>query len=147
MSREPSKTWILEYWKMVIALLSERFTLVQLGDATEPPFEGVISFAGKLSLRESMAVLSLAKLHIGPDSFLMHAANGLDVPAVIIFGGSRTDRNAGYALNENIYEKTDCGPCYLHVSKGKFCRHNMKCMERITPDMVLRAVRRLLPTV
>jgi hypothetical protein len=143
MSRERMKIWGLESWRVLIAALSERFTIVQLGDKSEPCFENVLSFAGKLSLRESMAVLSLARMHIGPDSFLMHAANGLDVPSVIIFGGSRTDRNLGYSENINLCQKTDCSPCWLHSTKGDVCGHGMKCMELITPEMVLGAVDRL----
>jgi ADP-heptose:LPS heptosyltransferase len=32
----------------------------------------------------------LAILHIGCVSFLMHSANGVDVPSVIIYGGRET---------------------------------------------------------
>ena len=79
-SREPVKTWRMDRWESLLPLLRDDFDVVQLGDGTEPQLEGVRSFAGKLGLRESMAVLSHARAHIGPDSFLMHAANGLGVP-------------------------------------------------------------------
>lgn len=143
MSRETTKVWRLNYWRELIRTLAPRYTLVQLGDSSEPYMDEAISFAGKLSLRESMAVLSQARVHIGPDSFSMHAANGLDVPSVIIFGGSRTDKNAGYAGNVNLYEKMECGPCYLHSSKDEVCEFGVKCMDLITPEMVLRGVESL----
>lgn len=143
MSREAAKIWPLPNWQTVVRELARDFSIVQLGDESEPPFEEAASFAGRLSMRESMAVLAHASIHVGPDSFLMHAANGLDVPSVIVFGGSRTDRNLGYAGNENLYRKTDCGPCYLHSSKGERCGHGMKCMEEISPEEVLSAFWRL----
>jgi ADP-heptose:LPS heptosyltransferase len=143
MSRETVKNWKLDYWKVLLNELCKDFAVVQLGDKTEPFFPEVTSFAGKLSLRESMAVLALSQAHIGPDSFLMHAANGVDVPAVIIFGGSRTAGNLGYSENENLYEKTECSPCWIHRSKGEVCGHEMKCMTQITPDRVLAAFHRL----
>ena len=43
-------------------------------------------YAGKLSIRESAAILSHASYFIGPDSLLMHIANGLNIKSTIIFG-------------------------------------------------------------
>ena len=106
--------------------------------------EGVQRLAGRLSLRESMAVLSHARLHVGGVSFLMHAANGLDVPAVIIYGGRETPANSGYAENENLYTAVECSPCWLHSSLGERCMHGMRCMQAITPAHVADAVTRLL---
>ena len=100
--------------------------------------------AGKLSMRESMAVLAQARLHIGPDSFLMHAANGVGVRSVILFGGSRTVENSGYAENVNLFVPMPCGPCYIHESRSETCAHGIECMQRITVTMVHDAVRRLL---
>ena len=139
-SKEPVKTWPAERWRQLAALLARDFDLVQLGDATELQLDGVRSFGGKLSMRESMAVLSHARLHVGPDSFLMHAANGLRVPSVILFGGSRTARNLGYTGNVNLYIPMPCGPCYIHAALGETCAHQVECMDRITVEQVHAAV-------
>jgi ADP-heptose:LPS heptosyltransferase len=143
-SREPVKNWPAERWRALTALLRSRFDVVQLGDGTELELEGARSFAGRLGLRESMAVLSHARAHIGPDSFLMHAANGLGVPSVILFGGSRTPANAGYAENINLYVPMPCGPCYIHQSRGEVCGHGVECMDRITVEDVHAAVLKLM---
>ena len=92
-----------------------------------------------------MAVLAQSRLHIGPVSFLMHAANGLNVPAVIIYGGRETPANSGYAENENLYTAIECSPCWIHDSRGQVCPRHIECMERITPEEVLAAVKRKLP--
>ena len=140
MSKELVKVWPLENWRQLLERLSGRFTLVQLGDDREPPFPGVIPFGGKLNKRESMAMLSLASVHIGPDSFLMHVANGLDVPSVIIYGGSRPPACLGYAENRNLYVQVECAPCWLHTTKGEHCPHDMKCMKMISVGEVYEAV-------
>ena len=141
MSREMVKVWPIENWRILVGNLRQFASVVQLGDATEPQLEGVLGLGGKLSMRQSMAVLAQARVHICPDSFLMHAANGLDVPSVIIYGGSRTPGRAGYAENVNLYVDIECSPCWLHDSHGDKCPYAVKCMPMITPDMVLAAVK------
>lgn len=142
-TKEPTKNWPLEAWRRAITELGARFHLVHLGDASEPEFPGVQRFAGALSLRESMAVLSHAAVHVGGVSFLVHAANGLDVPAVVIYGGRETPANSGYAGNANLATSVPCGPCWLHEEKGERCQHDMVCMTRIGVADVLAAVERL----
>lgn len=142
-SKEEVKNWPLELWRVALAAWRGRFRLVHLGDATEPEIEGVERFAGRLALRESMSVLSHARVHVGADSFLMHAANGLDVPSVIIFGGSRTPANLGYAENVNLYAAVPCAPCWLHQSRGERCGYGLRCMHAIAPAQVLAAVDQL----
>ena len=143
-SKEPVKNWPVENWRQLAGLLQEKYDLVQLGDGTEPLLDGVRSFAGTLSLRESMSVLSHAKAHVGPDSFLMHAANGLGIRSVILFGGSRTPANLGYASNINFHVPMPCGPCYIHQSRGETCTHGVECMNRMPVDMVHAAVLKLM---
>lgn len=141
MSREMVKVWPIENWRILIGHLLQFASVVQLGDNTEPQMEGVLNLGGQLSMRESMAVLTQSSVHIGPDSFLMHAANGVDVPSVIIFGGSRTPALSGYAENVNLYVDIECSPCWLHDSRGDKCPFAVKCMPMVTPEMVLAAVK------
>jgi ADP-heptose:LPS heptosyltransferase len=144
MSREMVKVWPLENWQALVPQLGRFADLVQLGDAREPALDGVLRLAGKLSMRESMAVLAQAQLHIGPDSFLMHAANGVNVPSVIIYGGSRPPACLGYPGNTNLYVDIECSPCWLHDSHGDKCPYAVKCMPMITPAAVLAAVQEKL---
>ena len=143
-SKESVKDWPEERWREALRLLGERGSLVHLGDDKEPEFAGVTRLAGRLSLRESMAVLAHADAHVGPDSFLMHAANGLGVRSVIVFGGSRPVAVLGYAGNENLGVAIECGPCWLHPSKGEQCPYGVRCMAMIGPTDVVAAVERLL---
>jgi len=143
-SGQKVKNWPIKNWQKLVDLLTKRYSIIQLGDDKEPYLDGAISFAGDLSMRESVAILAHAKLYIGPDSFLMHAANGVNVPSVIIFGGRTTPSNSGYRGNKNIYVKTDCSPCWIHNTENEQCLYDMKCMKMITPEMVYHEVLKAL---
>ena len=143
-SREKVKVWPESRWQELVNKLSSDYEVVQLGAQDEPEIEGTMRLAGKLSLRQSMACLSLARLHIGSVSFLMHAANGLGVASVIIYGGRETPKNSGYAQNENLYSAMPCSPCWLHDSHGDRCPHQMKCMDDISVDQVFGACLKIL---
>jgi ADP-heptose:LPS heptosyltransferase len=143
-SRERVKMWSPTYWPVAVKGLQQLGTVVQIGDDREPVYDGVARFAGELSMRESMAVLAHSDLHIGPDSFLMHAANGVGVSAIVIYGGSRPSASLGYSDNTNISSEIDCAPCWIHDSHGEHCPYNIKCMDMITPDQVIRAAEEIL---
>lgn len=147
-SRERVKTWPTSAWQDLLHLISIHYpglAVVQLGTDDEPLLgDSVIRLAGKLSIRQSVAVQSLAKLHIGCVSFLMHSANGVNIPSVIIYGGRETPENSGYHINENVYVNLPCSPCWLHDSCGDVCQHNLKCMSEITANVVFASFERLM---
>ena len=138
-AKEPVKTWPLENWRKLLPDLLAIGDVVQLGDDREPDLPGAIRMAGKLTMRESAAVLSQANLHLGPDSLLMHMANGLDVPAVILMGGSRPVTCLAYPDNENLFSTPSCSPCWIHQGY-ETCEHDVKCMHEITTQRVLESV-------
>ena len=142
-SKEPVKNWSETNWSELIQNLKAKFSIIQLGDDKEPFFEGTHRYSGKLSMRESAAILSTANYFIGPDSFLMHIANGLNIPSTIIFGGSRPVDCFGYSDNVNLSSSPECSPCWIH--KGyEVCTHNIKCMDTIMPDKVFSDLHSLL---
>ena len=143
LSKEPVKNWPLELWLELIEKLRGHFELVHLGNEKEPLIPSARRFAGRLSPRQTMAVLKQARFYVGPDSFLMHAANGLDVPSVIIFGGSRTPKNTGYCQNTNLFVKMPCGPCWIHENRGEHCAYNLECLWRISASEVCAAIMQL----
>jgi ADP-heptose:LPS heptosyltransferase len=146
-SREQVKTWFTANWQRLVEMIAAEFpelAIVQLGADDEPQLNGVIRLAGKLKIRDSVALQARAQLHIGCVSFLMHTANGVGVRSVIIYGGRETPANSGYADNENLYVKLPCSPCWLHNSRGDVCPHDMKCMHEITPEQVFTSVKKIL---
>jgi ADP-heptose:LPS heptosyltransferase len=142
-SKEPVKNWPVTNWVELIKKLKSKFAIIQLGDDKEPPFEDIHRYAGKISIRESAAILSDASLFIGPDSLLMHIANGLDIPSTIIFGGSRPVGCFGYSENVNLSSAPECSPCWIH--KGyENCSENLQCLHEISVTEVLSSLNRLL---
>ncbi len=129
-SKEPVKNWPEANWLKLIQNLKANFFIIQLGDDKEPSFKGTYRYAGKLSMRESAAILSTSKYFIGPDSLLMHMANGLDIPSTIIFGGSRPVGCFGYSQNVNLSSTPQCSPCWIHEGYES-CDHELKCMKEI----------------
>jgi ADP-heptose:LPS heptosyltransferase len=142
-SKEPVKNWPFDCWIALLNQLRGHFTLLHLGDDKEPEITGVQRLAGLLTMRESMALLSHARLFVGPDSFLMHAANGLNVPSVIIFGGSRPPEAVGYSGNVNLFVEMPCGPCWIHANRGEQCNFDLSCLRKISIDEVYDSVVRL----
>ena len=139
-SKESVKNWPLKNWSELLSKLISEYEVIQLGDKNEPMFEGVKTFAGKISMRESAALLSRVNFFIGPDSLLMHIANGLRIPSVIIFGGSRPVECFGYDDNINLSEKPECSPCWIHDGY-EVCEHDLSCLQAITVNRVLLAIK------
>jgi ADP-heptose:LPS heptosyltransferase len=135
-SKEPVKNWSEANWLELIQNLKANFSIIQLGDDKEPYFEGVHQFAGKLSMRKSAAILSRASHFIGPDSLLMHIANGLNIPSIIIFGGSRPVGCFGYSENINLSSAPQCSPCWIHEGYEE-CQNDLICMNEISVAFVL----------
>ena len=142
--KEPTKDWIPSYWHELIDRLTDKHIIVQLGDQNEIQSDKVVSFAGKLGIRESIAVLEKCNLFIGGVSFLMHAASAVGVRSVIIYGGRETPQNSGYDNNINLYQKIDCGPCWIHEEDGEVCQNNLECLARIKVDTVLESINQIL---
>jgi ADP-heptose:LPS heptosyltransferase len=138
-SKEIVKNWPLDHWVELIDSIHRDFSIIQLGDDKEPVLENVTRFAGKHTMRESAALLSQVNFFIGPDSLLMHIANGLDIKSIIIFGGSRPTGSFGYEDNINLATVPECSPCWIHDGHES-CDYKIKCMKKINQVQVLDAV-------
>ena len=135
-SKEPVKNWPEANWLELIQNLKAKFSIIQLGDDKEPLLDGTHRYAGKLSMRETAAVLSKANYFTGPDTLLMHIANGLNVPSTIIFGGSRPVACFGYSVNVNLKSAPQCSPCWIHQGYES-CGHDFMCMTAISVEEVI----------
>lgn len=94
-----------------------------------------VNLAGKLTLKESGAVLSLGKFLVTNDSGPFHIARGVKCPTFVIFGPTSPGM---FDLGQNdtlVYAGVPCSPCSLHGDK--ICpRGHFRCMKEITGDMV-----------
>ncbi len=102
---------------------------------------GVVNLAGRTSLEEAIALIGACGLFVTNDSGLMHVAAALDVPLVGVFGPTDPRRTAPWSKRYLLVrdEGVDCYGC-----KMRECRHEHKCMERITAERVFVAVKEMV---
>lgn len=84
------------------------------------------------TFRSGMLCLSRAKLFIGHEGGMHHAAAALGIPAVVIFGGYVPPAVTGYDTHVNLTggETEACGSTH-------YCEHCQQALARITPDEVV----------
>jgi ADP-heptose:LPS heptosyltransferase/tRNA A-37 threonylcarbamoyl transferase component Bud32 len=103
--------------------------------------KGCINLAGKLSLKESGALISISKFIICNDSGPFHIARGTQTRAYVLFGP--TDPGM-FSYDNNttlVYAQTDCSPCSLHGDK-QCPRDHFDCMKLLTPELVYKKIQK-----
>lgn len=145
-----AKCWLPERFREVAKRLLEDPAVVVLffGDASTAPLvqelcqnfsSRVIPLAGKTSLRQLAALLSLCRLLLTNDSGPMHVADALGVPTIALFGSTSEIVTGPYCCGKVIHKHVQCSPCYQRV-----CPIDFRCMNQITSDEVYQAVRQEL---
>lgn len=100
-----------------------------------------VSLAGRLSLKELAAVLSLADLLVSVDSGPMHMAAAMGTPVVALFGPTDPRRTGALGPGAVLRRSLPCSPCL-----ERRCRiaDVHRCMRDLGVAEVLTAVRGLL---
>ena len=147
-----AKRWYPDRFAAVADALSGEWNarVVVVGSTAEAPLAGEIeaamrhppvNLAGKTTVRELMALLSLSSFLVTNDSGPMHIGAALGVPLVAIFGPTDWRRTAPWSpLAKVVRVEIDCSPCRRRV-----CDRGHECMLGVTPEMVVDAARQLLP--
>ena len=105
---------------------------LQLGDMTVKRYT---KWKETATFREALQVLSKAKLFVGTDGGLHHAAAVLGIPSVVIWTGFTSPRHLGYDTHRNIHDGSE--PCGTYDS---VCQHCLLKSKAITVEQVLDAV-------
>ena len=113
-------------------LLKHDLPWMQLGDATVKKYTNWLETA---NFRDALQVLSKAKLFVGTDGGLHHAAAALGIPSVVIWTGFTSPRHLGYDTHRNIHDGSE--PCGTYDS---VCQHCLLKSKAITVEQVLDAV-------
>lgn len=101
----------------------------------------VVDLAGKTSIAQLSALIKKAVFVITNDSALLHLASYLNVPLVAIFGPTNQAKYGPWSDNSAIVKKDIfCRPC----EKAQCKYLNLKCMQLIGVEDVLRQVRNIL---
>ena len=99
----------------------------------------VINLAGKLSLKETGALLSQTRFLLTNDSGPFHIARGVGCKTFVIFGPTSPGM---FDFGENdilVYNKIDCSPCSLHGDKVCPKKH-FKCMKELSYEKVFKII-------
>jgi len=160
-SANPSYLWVTERWvelsgKLLIngynVLIGGSEAERALGEEISADFaQGVYSLAGKLSVSEYLALVSLADAVISVDTFAGHSASALGRPLVVLFGPGDEGiwKPAGIWKPMSIRKPVGrgkiavvAGDCPCRGCKRPRCFQGKHyCMEAITVDDVWRAFR------
>jgi ADP-heptose:LPS heptosyltransferase len=153
-TKQDVNDWGDRNWAALLARLRERLPgwgLVMLGADVERDRSQVLldqwrgaglNLCGRLSVRESAAVLSRARLFCGHDSGPLHLAAAVGTPCVAVFS-SRNLPGVWFpygSQHEVIYHRIDCEGCQREVCPDR----NKECIRSITVDEVLAALMRII---
>jgi ADP-heptose:LPS heptosyltransferase len=140
----PNKDWPSQHWEMLVECLLSEFSIVEIGafDATvvTPRSDNYIDLRGRTDLKNLVAVIAAADLHVGPISGPVHICASFRIPCVVLYGGYESPRCSGYSGNMNFATNLSCSPCWLRTP----CPFNKLCLEQIRPQSVYEIVRTLL---
>lgn len=115
-------------WNKWDQLLKLDYPWLQLGVKT-PKTRQVMT----PKFRQALAVLAGAKLFVGTDGALHHAAAALGVPGVVLWGGLVSPKVLGYPTHTNVWNGAQ--PCGTF---NRLCPHCREAMDSITLDQVKR---------
>lgn len=103
------------------------------------------NLAGETSLGTLAAVLKACSLFIGADSAGVHIAAAVGIPTVSIFGASSSADWAPRGKQHAVVHKgLECVPCNQKGCQGKGIS---RCLEELTVDEVMTAVRRRIDKI
>jgi heptosyltransferase-2 len=150
-----SKRW--PYYPTLAARLAERVTVVavggtddvELGDqivaAVRPSGRPAGTDCGRLTLRESAALIGRASVLVTNDSAPLHLATAMGTPIVALFGPTVTEFGFGPLRAGDValgIEELQCRPCSPHGPPQCPLRHH-RCMREITVEAVIAAIEEL----
>lgn len=82
-------------------------------------------------MRHSLALLARARLYIGPEGGMHHAAAALGIPAVVIFGGFISPEVTGYSTHRNLFKGGEACGSFAD------CEHCRQALLAISTDEVV----------
>jgi heptosyltransferase-2 len=97
--------------------------------------------AGKFSVLQSAAAVSLSRVILSNDSAPVHMASAMKIPVVAVFGSTIPEFGfAPYEVGHVIIQKEmKCRPCGIH-GKRKCPEKHFRCMREIGAEEVFEAI-------
>lgn len=145
--QRPAKEWH-HFPALAVALRAAypELLLVKVGNGNELSDVGGADedFVGKISIVETAHVISQLDLLVTTDTGLMHVADALDIPQVVLFGATSVAKNGPLSKKAAVVRAgKSCIPCQ-YTSKMDTCK-TRECMHDLSVEMVMDTIRRKLP--
>ena len=149
-----AKDWERDKWRALLGRMAAEYAeygLALVGSEEDAEYSeyaaqewtgAKVNLCGRMSPRETAAVLEHAEVFLGPDSGPMHLAASRGVPCVIAFSAHGLPGvwfPAG-DRNQIVYHQPECFNCGLETCIVK----EKRCMRSITVDEMQQAVGRVL---
>lgn len=99
-----------------------------------------LNLSGKITLRQTAALLQLCRLAVGAESWIAHMACAAGTPNVILLGGGQFGQFMPYsALTSIVCLPLVCFGCNWH------CKYqNIHCVKDIKPEIISEAIRQTM---
>ena len=149
-----AKDWGRDNWRALLGRLSTEYpdhALALIGAREEAELTSFaaedwsgpkVNLCGRLTPRETAAVIERATVFLGPDSGPMHLAASVGVPCVIAFSAAGLP-GAWFPIGTHhqvIYHRTSCHGCLLETCTIE----GRRCLSSITVDEMAQAVERAM---
>jgi len=138
------KRWPTEnYISLINKLKNKQFILfggnndIKTCNKIKEKTKNTINTAGKLTLKQSAALIQSCKLFITHDAGPMHLAAAVKTKLIALFGPTQAERFA--PKNATVIKSKVCKPCYDIYGNFKDCK-SKKCMESITVDNISKKI-------
>lgn len=130
----------------VVLVGDELSRMLESGWENEPR---VICKAAKYTIRQTLALLDVVDIVVGPETGVLNAAGHLPVPKIVLMSHSSAQQLTRYWTNVRAIEpKTSCFPCHrMHYNFDR-CKRDAetgvaKCQADISLDQVWEAFKEL----
>jgi 3-deoxy-D-manno-octulosonic-acid transferase/heptosyltransferase-1 len=98
-----------------------------------------VNLAGLTTLKQLAEIYARCSVVVSTDTGPMHIAAAMGCPVVALFGPTAPWRTGPYGAGHRVVrEPVECSPCFRKSCSSK------RCMEAITPEVVLQEVQGLL---
>jgi hypothetical protein len=135
------KNWPIGHVRETIAATSEAHW-VQIGQQGEPVIDGAVNLLGQTSVRETIYLISRAKLVLSMEGFVTHAAAAFNVPCIVPLSGVYDPYGFNYPSTIALVspQKPPCSPCWKDACDVP----GMPCMTDITVNMAVNQINRVV---
>jgi len=118
-------------WRTVISILKNQGYKVLVVDHNP----GVREYIQTPSLKDLKETLSRAEFYIGTDSGVMHLADILGIPSLVVFGSTSIKKNGPlHPASRTITKNLTCSPCF---DWGRInCKIDYECMKFDASEIV-----------